>query len=157
MAEHAGGDAYDAAIEEDDERTYLQMCAEQGREPVATMTVGPAPEPAARLGFTDASRTVAAQYAAGVGLDQIAAHHDDVSASLAADAQTPLGRSCAREYADTARSLIADLRADANAARTEPPAPGTPHPDARLAARGWQTDRSGIYVRVPPEQQLKAG
>ena len=76
-------DQYDAAIEEDDERSYLRMCAAQGREPIATMTVGqPAPEPAARLGFKDATRTVAAQYAAGVDLDAIAAHHDDVTASL---------------------------------------------------------------------------
>jgi hypothetical protein len=112
---------------------------------------------AAKAGFDDAARTVAAQYGAGVDLGQIAAHHDDVSASLVSDARTSVGRSFAREYADTARSLVADLRADAEAARTEPPAPGTPHPDPRLAACGWQTDRSGIFVRVPPEQQLQAG
>jgi hypothetical protein len=106
----------------------------------------------ARDGFQDAARTVSAQYAAGVGLDVIAAHHDDVSARLLSDAQTPPGRAYAAEYADTARTLVADLRQDAAVADgrsasacTKPQ--GTPHPDPRLAARGWQVD-SGIYQRT---------
>jgi hypothetical protein len=103
----------------------------------------------ASLGFSDAARLVAAQYAAGTDLDQLAARHDDITASLLADAQTPDGRVYAREFSDTSASLIADLRADAAAARHQPEPGGTPHPDPRLAARGWQrcADDCGVYVR----------
>jgi hypothetical protein len=34
---------WDAALAEDDERTYLQMCSDTGREPVATTVVGRQP------------------------------------------------------------------------------------------------------------------
>jgi hypothetical protein len=107
---------------------------------------------AARAGHDDAARTVAAHYAAGVDLDQLAAHHDDVSASLLSDAQTAAGRSYAQSYADVSASLIAELREDQAVARgrseaacTKPE--GTPHPDPVLAARGWQVDH-GIYQRT---------
>ena len=109
-------------------------------------------DPAARLGFTDASRIISAMYAGGTGLDAVAAHHDDVSASLAADARTPPGCAYAAEYGDTGRSLIADLRADEAVARgrsaaacTQPD--GTPHPDPFLAGRGWEV-RGGLYQRT---------
>jgi hypothetical protein len=107
---------------------------------------------AAKAGFGDATRTVTAQYAAGLGLDAIAAHHDDVSASLLADAQTGYGRAYAREYGDTARTLVADLRQDQAVAQGRSAAActlpqGTPHPDPVLAARGWQVDR-GVYQRT---------
>lgn len=117
-------------------------------------TAHPEPDPPtspAKLGCEDASRIIAAQYAAGAATDQLAAHHDDVSARLLSDAHTQPGRDYAREYAQTAASLIADLRADQAAARAERPAPGTPHPDPRLAARGWEVHRSGLYARRQPE------
>jgi hypothetical protein len=104
---------------------------------------------AARLGFQDAARLITAQYAGGIDLDKIAAHHDDISAHLLSDAQTAPGRAYAREFSDTSASLIADLRSDAAAARQEPEPAGTPHPDPRLAGRGWQRCEGGcgIYVR----------
>ncbi len=117
---------------------------------------GPA-APAAKAGFEDASRIVAAQYSGGMDLDVIAAHHEDVSAHLIADAQTPVGRAYAREYGDTSRSLIADLRADAEAASRPLPGPGEPHPDRP----GWQgcPDGCGVYVKArrQPELDREAG
>jgi hypothetical protein len=105
------------------------------------------PDPAAaaaRAGFEDASRIVAAQYSAGVDISQIAAHHEDLSAHLLNDAQTPVGRAYGREYGDASRSLIADLRADAAAATRQLPGPGEPHPDRP----GWEgcKDGCGVYV-----------
>jgi hypothetical protein len=111
------------------------------------------PEPAATtLAFRDASRRIAALYASGAGLDQISAAHDDLAASLAADAQTPPGRAYAAQFADTGRSLIADLRVDEAVARGRSQAActlpdGTPHPAPVLAAKGWQADR-GIWQRT---------
>jgi hypothetical protein len=117
----------------------------------------PSRNAAARSGFDDAARTVAAQYAAGLDLDAISAHHDDVSASLRSDAQTSFGRAYAREYSDVAASLVADLRQDQAVARgrsgaacTQPQ--GTPHPDPVLAAKGWQVD-GGVYQRTGQAQQ----
>ena len=109
-------------------------------------------DPAARLAFRDASRIISAAYAGGADLDAIAAHHDDLAASLASDAQTGPGGAYAREYGDSGRTLIADLRQDAAVARGElRPASaqpdGTPHPDPVLAGRGWQVDR-GVYQRT---------
>jgi hypothetical protein len=109
-------------------------------------------DPAAKLAFQDAGRRIAALYASGADLEQISASHDDLAASLANDAQTGPGRAYAREFADTGRSLIADLRQDAAVARGElVPASSqpdrTPHPDPVLAARGWQVDY-GIYQRT---------
>lgn len=108
------------------------------------------PDPnAASLGYEDAARLIAAEYAGGIDVEQIAAHHADVSARLFSDAQTQPGRDYARSYDDTARTLLADLQSDAAAARNEPEPGGTPHPDPRLAARGWQrcADDCGVYVR----------
>jgi hypothetical protein len=107
---------------------------------------------AARAGADDAARTVSGMYAGGIGLEAIAAHHDDVSTQLLNEAQTGYGRAYAREYSETAASLVADLRQDeavaqgrSAAACTQPQ--GTPHPDPVLAARGWQVDH-GIYQRT---------
>jgi hypothetical protein len=109
-------------------------------------------DPAAKAAFADVTRIISAQYARGMDLGQIRAHHEDTAASLAADAQTTAGRMYAREYGDTARTLIADLREDAAVARGRSAAActlpdGTPHPDPVLAARGWQVDR-GLYQRT---------
>lgn len=109
-------------------------------------------DPAARLAFEDASRRITAMYASGADLEHISAAHDDLAANLASDAQTGPGRAYAREYAHTGRTLIADLSQDAAVARgqlfpasSQPD--GAPHPDRRLAARGWQVDH-GIYQRT---------
>lgn len=66
-------------------------------------------DPAAAAAFDDVSGIIEVQYAAGVSPEQIAAHHADVAAALLADARTPPGRAYARQYAETARSLIAGL------------------------------------------------
>lgn len=134
-------------------------CVHGGPQHGLAEPVSEPPAGAGQLGITDASRIIAAQYAAGVSTDELAAHHDDVSARLAADAQTKPGREYAREYALTAASLIADLRGDEAAARTGRPAPGTPHPDPRLAARGWEVHRTGVYARrqAEPEPEREAG
>jgi hypothetical protein len=128
------------------ERQAADLRAKPGRDTTAACD-----------GFADASRIVTAQYAAGLDLDTIAAHHDYVSATLVNDAQTGYGRAYVREYADTARSLIADLRQDqavaqgrSGAACTQPQ--GTPHPDTLLAAKGWQVD-GGLYQRTGQAQQ----
>ncbi len=107
---------------------------------------------AARLGSTDAARIVAAQYAAGLDLDAIAAHSDNLTAGLLADAQTTFGTAYAREFGDTTAALVADLRQDAaialgRSAAACTLADGTPHPDPALAAKGWQVDH-GIYQRT---------
>lgn len=119
------------------------------------------PDPAAELGFADATRLITAQHAAGVSLDEISAHHHDVSASLWSDAQTAPGRAYADAYSATSESLIADLIEDAGRARGAAPMAarlrdGTPHADPRLAARGWQV-QNGVYVRREPQQELEAG
>lgn len=48
-----------------------------------------------------------------------------------------------------ARPGMAEARrqAEAELAAAEDRAPGTPHPDPRLASRGWHVVRTGIYVR----------
>jgi hypothetical protein len=101
---------------------------------------------AAGLGHDDACRTIAAQYAGGVTIDQLAAHHEDLSASLLSDAQTQPGRDYAAGYADTARTLLADLRADEEAARIPKAGPREPHP----SRPGWQgcPNGCGVYVRA---------
>jgi hypothetical protein len=123
----------------------------QPGEPPDTFSAGQAADPksqpsfetaAARDGIADAVRVISAQYAAGIDLDTIGAHHEYVSAALAGDARTSYGQAYAAEYAETTRTLIADLRADAAAARTERPEAGTPHP----TRPGWIADRSGVYV-----------
>jgi hypothetical protein len=113
-------------------------------------------DPPGKLAFEDAARIITAQYAAGTDLDQIRTRHDDVAATLAADARTTAGRAYARQYADTAATLIRDLREDAAVAAGKSAAActlpdGTPHPDPFLAARGWQADR-GIYQRTGRRQ-----
>jgi hypothetical protein len=128
-----------------------------------TATAAAAGDPG-RLGYQDAARIITAQYAGGIDLDRIAAYHQDVAARLLNDAQTVVGRAYAREYDDTARSLVADLRMDAahatallagqtvrlpNGALTAEAASlpdGSPHPDPRLAANGWHVER-GVFTR----------
>lgn len=128
-----------------------------------TATAAAAGDPG-RLGYQDAARIITAQYAGGIDLDRIAAHHQDVAARLLNDAQTAAGRAYARQYDQTARSLVADLRTDAaharallagrtvrlpNGALTAEAASlpdGCPHPDPRLAANGWHVQR-GVFTR----------
>lgn len=112
------------------------------------------PDPAGELGFSDAARQVAAMYAGGVSLDEIAARQHDTSASLLSDAQTAPGRAYADGFAWTSESLIADLRADEAAAALARPAPGTPHPDRP----GWESCHNdcGVYVRSPQAADREA-
>lgn len=109
------------------------------------------PDPAAAAGYRDATRLVSLQCAAGADLDEMQRQHDDVSARLLSDAQTRVGRAYAREYQQTAATLISDLRADDEAEQREKPEPGAPHPNPVLAAKGWQAcpRDCGVYVREP--------
>jgi hypothetical protein len=108
---------------------------------------------AAAQGNADALRIITAAYAGGVPLDAIQARIEDNAASMLSDAQTGHGRAFAAAYDDTARDLVAELRADERAPgqiRACDLADGTPHPDDRLAAKGWRA-QGGIYTRRQTE------
>ena len=114
---------------------------------------------AARSGHDTASFIITAQADRGMSADAIQRHHEDQAAWLLSEATTPDGRAFARAYAETAATLVADLREldrpVAPAAATLPD--GTPHADPFLAERGWQA-RGGLYVRWPPaEPEIEAG
>ena len=138
----------------------LQADRAAGSQPVPPAQREPS---AAALARQDAARLTAAAYSGGLDLDSIQARQEDLTARLASDAQTEHGRQYAREYGQAARSLISDLRADADAAAGRTPegkAPmaaslpaGTPHADPALAAKGWHSN-GRVYVRSEPQQEL---
>jgi len=124
-----------------------------------TMTSSPAPEAArqdgrdarareaaAKAGAETAQQIISAQAAAGMDAQRIAEHHQDVAAGLLSGADTDEGSAFAREYDGWGNSLIADLR-EAERGPEPDHSPGSPHPDPRLAARGWRNCEHGIYVR----------
>jgi hypothetical protein len=115
------------------------------------------PDPAAALAYDDVTRIVAAQYSAGVPLDEIYRHYQEVSCDLLDRAQTQPGRAYAREFTVTGGILIGDLVEDDKVAQGRSAAAcaqpeGTPHPDPFLANRGWQADR-GIWQRTGQGRQ----
>ncbi len=139
--------------------TRKQPVPEKGNEKENTMTSSPAAGPGyradrdararedpARAGAITAQQIISAQAAAGMNADRIAAHHQEVSASLLSGADTEDGHAFAREYDTTGEALLADLREMQRGPEPDR-TPGAPHPDARLAARGWRNCQHGIYVR----------
>ncbi len=100
----------------------------------------------ARAGSETARQIITAQAEAGMGADRIAEHHQEVAAALLCGADTEEGQAFAREYDDTGEALLADLR-EMERGPDPDRTPGAPHPDARLAERGWRACDHGIYVR----------
>jgi len=94
-------------------------------------------------GRETARRHTTAHTEPGTAPDAIARRHEDIVASLLADAQTPGGQASAREYADTVGSYAHDPKELDGPGLT----PGTPHPDPYLAAKGWRVSDHGIYTR----------
>ncbi len=120
------------------------------------MTTTNAATEAARSGAVTAQQIITAQMEAGMPRDRIMAHHHDVAASLYGDVRTPDGKAFADAYAETAESMLIEMRELDEPDRT----PGAPHPDPRLAARGWHACDHGIYVRrdaVAAEREREAG
>ena len=114
---------------------------------------------AARSGHDTASFIITTQADRGMSADAIQRHHEDQAARMLSEATTPDGRAFARAYAETATTLVTDLRERdrpvAPAAATLPD--GTPHADPYLAGRGWQA-QGGLYVRRPAvEREMEAG
>jgi predicted GIY-YIG superfamily endonuclease len=104
-----------------------------------------------RAGHQAAERSIAAQAHASADAGTTARHQDDAIAQPASEADTPQARALAGAVADDPRGL----------SRAQPRMePGTPHPDSRLAARGWEVGPHGIYTRTgrrQPGRQLEAG
>ncbi len=119
--------------------------AQEGTE-VSTGTAVRGGEDPGKSGAITAQQIISAQAAAGMSADRIAEHHHEVSASLFSGADTEDGQAFAREYDTTGESLLADLRAMERGPEPDR-TPGAPHPDARLAARGWRNCEHGVYVR----------
>jgi plasmid maintenance system antidote protein VapI len=102
---------------------------------------------AARSGAEAAQQVIAAQASAGVSTDRMASHHDDMAAWLWSEATTPEAERFAAAYAETADTLVAELREAGQPAPDR--SPGAPHPDPVLGRRGWQAcpHGDGVYVR----------
>jgi len=102
-----------------------------------------------RLGAEAAEQIVTAQASSGVSTGRMARTHEDTAAWLWSEATTPEALQFAKGYEDTALSLVAELRE----AEHPLPAPGSPHPDPVLAAKGWHVspDGPGVYVRRQAE------
>lgn len=108
--------------------------------------------PAEQAGAETASQIVTAQAEAGMDPGRIGAHHEDLTAGLLSDATTADGQAFGRAYDDTAATLAADLRREADRGPAAASLPdGTPHADAFLAGRGWHVDR-GMYTRRQPTE-----
>ena len=103
-------------------------------------------EAAARTGAITAQQIIVAQANAGMTADRIAEHHQDVAASLLNGAETREGEAFAIEYSLAGEALVGDLR-EMDRGPEPDHTPGSPHPDPRLAARGWRNCEHGIYHR----------
>lgn len=143
--------------------TRKQPVPEKGN----TMTSSPAARPGyradrdaharedpARAGAVTAQQIISAQASAGMSADRIAEHHQDVAASLFSGAETADGQAFAREYNQAGEALIGDLREMERGPEPDR-SPGAPHPDARLAGRGWQACEHGhgVFVRRPAQAE----
>jgi hypothetical protein len=106
---------------------------------------------AKQAGFHTADQVIRAQADAGMTPDAIGRNQEQIAASLLSDAKTADGQAFAHEYADTAATYLRDLK-ELDEPTLEP---GTPHPDAALAAKGWRVCDHGIYTRHP-DGQLEA-
>jgi hypothetical protein len=113
---------------------------------------------AARAGADTAAQTITAQANAGVPVEQIDRHHQDVAAWLFSEAQDEDARAFAAEYNRRAETLVTELR---HLTRPEPDrTPGAEHPDHL----GWFANQHGVFVRGAQkaagrrqERELEAG
>jgi hypothetical protein len=106
---------------------------------------------ARQAGFQTADQLIRAQADAGMTPEAIDRRQEGIAASLLSEADTADGHAFAREYADTVNTYVHDLKELDGPG----PTPGTPHPDATLAAKGWHACDHGIYTRHP-DGQLQA-
>jgi hypothetical protein len=133
------------------------MTSDHQAEPV-TALVPWASDPG-RGGAEAAQRTITAQASAGMSAEKIDTHAQDTAAWLFSEATTPAGERFATGYDDTAQSLVAELRE----AEHPLPQPGSPHPSAQLAEKGWEVSPhgAGVYVRrqaeARPDMEREAG
>ncbi len=120
-------------------------------------TAAPDREDPGKAGYLTAQQIITAQANAGMTAEQIEAHHHDVAASLLNGAATPEGEAFAVEYSLTGEALVSDLRADERGPEPDR-TPGAPHPDARLAERGWRAcgHGHGVYVRRQAQAEADA-
>ncbi len=96
---------------------------------------------AAQSGADTAAQTITAQANAGVPVEQIDRHHQDVAAWLFSEAQDDDARAFAAEYNRQAETLVTELRL---LHRPEPDrTPGAEHPDHP----GWYANEHGVFVR----------
>ncbi len=113
---------------------------------------------AAKAGADTAAQTIIAQANAGVPVEQIDRHHQDVAAWLFSEAQDDDARAFAAEYNRQAETLVTELR---HLHRPEPDrTPGAEHPDHP----GWFASEQGVFVRgaqkaaaYRQERELEAG
>lgn len=110
---------------------------------------------AGKSGAVTAQQIITAQADAGMTADRIAEHHQDVAASLFSGAETADGQAFAREYNQAGEALVGDLREMERGPEPDR-SPGAPHPDARLAGRGWQACEHGHGVYVRRQAQAEA-
>ncbi len=82
---------------------------------------------AAKAGADTATQTITAQANAGIPVEQIDRHHQDVAAWLFSEAQDDDARAFAAEYNRQAETLVTELRHCCTApSPTARPAPSTP-------------------------------
>jgi hypothetical protein len=113
---------------------------------------------AARAGADTATQTITAQANAGIPVEQIDRHHQDVAAWLLSEAQDDDALVFAAEYNRQAETLVTELR---HLHRPEPDrTPGAEHPDHP----GWFANQHGVFVRGAgkaagrrQERELEAG
>ncbi len=96
---------------------------------------------AAKAGADTAMQTITAQASAGIPVEQIDRHHQDVAAWLFSQARDDDAKAFAAEYNRQAETLVTQLRL---LHRPEPDrTPGAEHPDHP----GWYANQHGVYVR----------
>ena len=113
---------------------------------------------AAKTGADTATQTITAQANAGIPVEQIDRHHQDVAAWLFSEAQDEDARAFAAEYSRQADTLVTELR---HLHRPEPDrTPGAEHPDHP----GWFANQHGVFVRAADkaagqreQRELEAG
>ena len=113
---------------------------------------------AAKARADTATQTITAQADAGMTVDQLDRHHQDVAAWLFSEARDEDARVFAAEYNRQAQTLVTELRL---LDRPEPDrTPGAEHPDHP----GWFANRHGMFVRGAgkaaarqAERELEAG
>ena len=115
---------------------------------------------AAKSGHDIATQQIIGLADAGASPERIADLTHDESARLLSEAESPDAQALARAYDSAAAALTAELTQEARTREGAAPmaarvADGTPHPNAQLAAKGWQA-QGGTYIRVPQARPREA-